>query len=96
MRLSDAHRRAIRTALQLLTGAGIEAFLEILIFPHVGSPPFRPSPEERTAMVGVFSYLISFGQNWFEDNTTFPGFLKAPSSSGVNPEPRPTSRSVTE
>ena len=89
MPLSDAQRRAVRTLLQSLTGAGIVAFVEVFVLPYVPGHP-ELSAAQRTMAVVIAGGALSFILNWTEDHTSLPAVLKAPPSPGVNPEPKPT------
>ena len=82
--MSDAQRRAFRTLLQAVTGAGIVAFLELFVFPAL---PSRPSftAEQRTMAVAIAGALVALVQNLLEDHTNMPALMKAMPSAGVNP-----------
>ena len=89
----DWLRRGIRTFLQ----ASVGVFLSLMVTPHLPGALGGDAVPER----GVFtSALIAAGwsgviavltalHNALEDNTAFPAILKAPASSGQNPEPDP-------
>lgn len=75
--MSDATRRAIRTLMQLIAGGG----LTLLVDQIAKDLPTQYVPY---LMIG-FTLLVTFSQNWLEDNTSFPALLKAVPSSGQNP-----------
>lgn len=82
--MSDAIRRAIRTA-------------QVLIVAAAGGIPALAAtfdvPAGRVAqIVAVFSFagvLLVALRNHLEDTTSFPAVLKAPASEGENPVPDP-------
>lgn len=89
MHLSDAQRRALRTLLQAITGAGVVGFLELFVFPLFPTPPHL-SAEQRTMAVAIAGTAIAFIQNFLEDEVGMPALLKAPTSPGANPIPPTT------
>lgn len=79
--MPDWLRRSLRTGLQI---GVIEAFLRLL---EAFAVPI--SPEQHTALLAFLTPILAAIQNALEDNTAFPALLKAPASSGQNPEPTP-------
>jgi hypothetical protein len=76
--MTDATRRALRTLLQFIAAGGLTAFVDEVVA--------KISDGRLTALVLAGSLLlVTYAQNWLEDNTTFPALLKAPPSPGVNP-----------
>lgn len=88
--MSDALRRAVRTALQ--------AFLGNLVASGVLSAAQESgvvdwSAAKKAVMAAAASGVIgmvSFVMNVLEDNTPTPALLKAPPSSAANPVPDPS------
>ncbi len=77
--MSDATRRALRGFLQLLASGGITEFVDLVIV--------NLTPSQKALVLAGTHLLVIWAQNSLEDNTRFPAILKAPASSGVNPEP---------
>lgn len=78
--MTDSQRRALRTLFQV---GLVQALIQLW-------NAFSPQPmnvEQAGAITAVATPLVSFGQNWLEDNTNAPAFLKAPASRGQNPVP---------
>jgi hypothetical protein len=90
--MSDSLRRAIRTFVQAFTG--VLALQAGAIIVQVNEGSWVPDIDWMKRVLlsalaaGVIS-LISFAQNWAEDNTSMPALLKSPASSGENPVPDP-------
>lgn len=80
--MSDAQRRAIRTLTQSLPAAVLISGWNLF------APDNLDLTTEQAAWLAlVLTCIVSFVQNWFEDNTSFPALLKAPASEGENPQP---------
>lgn len=77
--MSDAKRRTIRTLLQLIASGGLTAL--------VAAVADGLTATQAASVLAAWNIVVTFSQNWAEDNTTFPAVFKAPASSGVNPEP---------
>lgn len=75
--MSDAVRRALRTLMQLIAAGGLTALVDQLSH----DLPTRYVPY---VLIGM-TLLVSFAQNWLEDNTGMPAILKATPSAGQNP-----------
>jgi hypothetical protein len=80
--MSDAQRRGLRTLIQAVPAAVLVS----------GWNLFAPSnlqlnPAQLAFVVAIVTALLTFGQNWLEDNTSVPALLKAPASRGENPVP---------
>lgn len=76
--MSDAVRRPIRTLMQLIASGGLTALITQL------SEDVPPSYAPYILI--AFTVLISFCQNWMEDNVSqFPSILKSSASPGLNP-----------
>lgn len=92
MTLPDSVRRAIRTFLQAFTGVVIAQAGAILL--DVNKGEWVPDVDwlKRLAIsataAGVIA-VVTFVHNWSEDHTPMPALLKAPPSSGQNPQPQP-------
>lgn len=78
--MPDSLRRAIRTLLQLIASGGLTALVD--------SFAGGLSPESATLLLMINTVLVTFLQNYLEDNTSFPAILKAPASPGENPTPK--------
>lgn len=87
--MPDALRRAVRTFVQTLTGT--------IIASGILSATAETGVVDWSALkkVGVSAFaagvvaVLTFAQNFLEDNTTVPALLKATASSGENPVPDP-------
>jgi hypothetical protein len=75
--MSDAQRRVIRTFLQMVAAGGLTALVDQLATDV-------PATYAPYILIG-FTLLVSFAQNWLEDNTNMPAVLKSSASSGQNP-----------
>lgn len=79
--MSDATRRALRTALQSVIGA-LGAGVLNLVFPDI-----------NPGWLAVAAVVLTTGftqlQNALEDSGAIPALLKAPASSGKDPIPDP-------
>lgn len=84
--MSDAWRRGLRTALQLvvtlLTNGAAFGLLAALDVPV--------TLEQFGAVSAVLLPLVTAGLNALEDAGTIPAVLKAPASAGEHPVPNPT------
>ena len=80
--MSDALRRAIRTAMQLIAGGGLGTVVTEIVAKTA-------DPAVKAAIVLASVWVVTYAQNWLEDNTAFPALLKAPASEGENPVPEP-------
>jgi len=80
--MSDAQRRGLRSLFQV-------GFVQALIALYNAFAVTDLTTEQVTAITLVATPLLAFAQNWAEDSTSFPALLKAPASSGKNPEPDP-------
>ena len=78
--MSDATRRAIRTLMQFVVGGGLGTLVSELAAKTA-------DPLVKAAIVVGAAFVVSYAQNWLEDNTAFPALLKAPASEGENPIP---------
>jgi TRAP-type C4-dicarboxylate transport system permease small subunit len=93
--MPDSLRRAIRTFIQAFIGAfvlfGLPVLQGIMDAAKGGENPVLDlSVWMRVLVICVISgviALVSWVQNWFEDNTKTPALLKAPPSAGQNPAP---------
>ena len=93
--MSDAIRRAIRTFIQSFVGTfvlvGFPVLQGIVDALNNGDPVvFDVNVYKRVLIVCAISAviaLVSFVQNWLEDNTNTPAIIKAPASEGQNPAP---------
>lgn len=88
MNLSDAVRRALRTFCQAFLGVVIAQSGAILIDAQKGEYVLDIEWIKRIGVsaiaAGVIA-LVSFAQNWLEDNSSFPSVGKATASSGARP-----------
>lgn len=80
--MSDAQRRAIRGFVQV-------GFVSAVIALLAAFDVIRWNETQTVAVMAVATPIVSFIQNWLEDNTSAPAILKAPTSPGVNPIPDP-------
>jgi hypothetical protein len=67
--MNDATRRALRTLIQLIAAGGLTALVNQL----AGDLPSRYAPY----LLIAFTLLVTFCQNWLEDNTAVPAVLKS-------------------
>lgn len=83
MKMSDATRRGLRTALQLaaslLASGGIVGVLKLC--------GVEVTAEAWAAISGVLLPFVTVLQNSLEDADTIPALLKAPASDGADPVP---------
>jgi TRAP-type C4-dicarboxylate transport system permease small subunit len=93
--MPDSLRRALRTFAQAFVGTlalfAIPALTDLMRAAASAEPyeidfRFWQSAVVAACAAGLIA-LISFLQNFFEDNTGLPAIGKAPASSGVNPVP---------
>jgi hypothetical protein len=88
MHLPDAARRAIRTFLQAFLGVILAQIGAIAISAQKGEYVLDIEWLKRIGVsafaAGVIA-VLSFLQNYLEDNTNFPAVLKSSASSGQNP-----------
>lgn len=81
MKLSDAQRRAIRTLLQ--TGT-----VGVLITLYNEFAPMSLNTGQQAALLAFGAVIVSFLQNWLEDNVEhMPALLKSPASPGLEAMP---------
>lgn len=85
--MSDAVRRALRTFLQAFIGTFLTMFLGVYLTPGVLPDVAVLQRIGIAAAVAGIIALLTFTQNWLEDNTKTPALLKAPTSPGLNPVP---------
>jgi len=88
--LPDSVRRAIRTFIQSFLGTLLTGWIGL----NVAAGDLPPVSVAKRLLIaatvaGVIA-LLTYVQNALEDHTGLPALLKAPASSGVNPEPDPT------
>lgn len=79
MKTGDAFRRAARGTIQIGLAEGIVQFVEAFFA--------KLDEGKHIALLWLLTTVVTFVQNWLEDNTPVPALLKAPPSSGVNPVP---------
>lgn len=79
--MSDALRRALRTVFQAGTAAVVVACYQAFVRPL--------TVEQSAAALAGLTVVITFGQNWLEDNAGLPAIGKAPASAGEHPVPDP-------
>lgn len=77
--MSDALRRALRTGFQFIVAGGLTAVINEFATDLTG--------QQQALVQGLNMLLVTFAQNWLEDNTSVPALLKAPASEGENPVP---------
>jgi hypothetical protein len=93
--MTDALRRALRTFIQSFVGTFVLIGFPLLQGAYdalAGGEDivFDINAWKRVGIACVISAviaLVSFIQNWLEDNTNTPAVLKAPASEGQNPAP---------
>ena len=88
MNLPDAARRALRTFLQAFIGVILAQIGAIAINAQKGEYVLDIEWIKRvgiSAFVAGVIALITWLQNYLEDNTNFPSMMKASASSGANP-----------
>lgn len=78
--MSDAQRRALRSFVQVTLVSSVIGLLAVFNV-------IDWSAIQTAAVMAVATPSVAFIQNWLEDNTSAPALLKAPASSGVNPQP---------
>lgn len=83
--MSDAQRRAIRGFFQIGLVSAVIALLAAFEL-------IQWTETQTVAVMAVATPVVSFIQNWLEDNTQTPALLKAPTSPGANPVPEPPRR----
>lgn len=86
--MSDAIRRALRTFFQAFIGVILAQSAPIALSASKGEYILDIDWLMRISVSGVAAAVIAvltFAQNWLEDNTKFPSMLKAQASSGQNP-----------
>lgn len=84
--MSDATRRALRTLFQFVVAGGLTAL--------VNTAADGLDSSWLALVQAVNQLLVTFAQNWLEDNTGVPAILKAPASGGENPVPDDAGQSV--
>lgn len=95
--MNDAARRSLRTFIQVFVGVFAVSLLGFLGQVQewsscVGEVCQFPDPSVLakaavSAVAAGAASLVSFLQNYLEDNTAMPALLKAPASDGTNPVP---------
>lgn len=80
--MNDPLRRAIRTLFQFIVAGGLTTVVNELAN--------GLSANQKVLVQGANMLVVTFAQNYLEDNTRFPAVLKAPPSAGTNPVPPPT------
>lgn len=87
--MPDAARRALRTFVQAFLGSIITSGI-LSTTQEAGVVDWSALKKVAvSAAAAAVIALITFVQNFLEDTTTAPAFLKAPPSSGENPVPDP-------
>ena len=81
--MSDATRRAVRTLFQFVVSGGLTALITLMV------DALADNLVAVAAVQATNLLLVTFAQNWLEDNGSVPALLKAPASEGVNPIPDP-------
>lgn len=66
----DSTRRALRTILQLVASGGLTALVNAI----AGGL----SPATSVLVLALFQVIVTYAQNFLEDNTSFPTILKGP------------------
>lgn len=75
--MNDATRRALRTLFQFIVAGGLTTLVNEL------SNGLTDTNKALVQMLAML--LVTFCQNWLEDNGTIPAVLKAQASSGAEP-----------
>lgn len=84
--MSDATRRALRTLFQFVVAGGLTALINGAVD--------GLDPSWLALVQAVNQLIVTFAQNWLEDNTAVPALLKAPASEGENPVPDDAGQSL--
>lgn len=82
---NDALRRGFRTLIQVSLVQGLMQLWNAFAPPL----PADLTLEQMSAITVVGTPIVTFAQNWLEDNTSLPALLKAPASPGQKPTPPP-------
>lgn len=88
--MSDSTRRSLRTAMDLVLGV-LGSLAVVAVVP--GFSDFMADHGWGSALatfgmvVLVLTSVVTKFKNYLEDTTNFPAVLKAPPSSGENPQP---------
>ena len=93
--MNDSTRRALRTFLQAFVGTFILVavpWATDIVTSIVQAEPYELNFDvlQSAGIAAVFAgfiALLSWAQNYLEDNTNTPAILKAPASEGQNPAP---------
>ena len=79
--MNDASRRALRTLFQFIVAGGFTEVINQFVVDLDGT--------QKLLVLAVSQLVVTFAQNYLEDNTSTPALLKAPASEGQNPAPNP-------
>ncbi len=77
--MNDASRRALRTLLQFIVAGGFTEVISTFVVDLDAT--------QKLLVLALTQLVVTFAQNYLEDNTNAPAILKAPASQGQNPAP---------
>jgi hypothetical protein len=79
--VSDATRRAIRGLVQI-------SFVSAIIIMLAAFEIISWNETQTAAVMAVCTPIVSFIQNWLEDQGSIPSYGKSPASAGAEPDAR--------